>query len=286
MNVLVLGGIFFGISATAFFAFFSFWGSVNRRATARVNTLADQLDRAGIRTGSQEIVLSVTAGIAILWISTVFLLKTSFLVSLLLLPAFVAAGAFGFYMFVRIRIARRLHAFIEQLETALRLIASSLRVGLGIRQALAQVVDELLEPAQYEFRRVIAQTNLGASVFDAIDSMSARMPANETLMLARVFRVQAETGGDLSRILEQLADTIKGRRQVFRKINSLTAEGRMSAWVLLAIPVGLGLFIVATQQEMGHALLYTWIGHGVLLTILILEAIGYFWVRKILAVEV
>lgn len=286
MNTLVLGGIFFGISATAFFAFFSFWGSVNRRATARVNTLADQLDRAGIRMGSQEIVLSVAAGVAVLWIAFVFFFKPPLVLSLLLLPAFAAAGAAGFYFYMRYKITSRLNAFIEQLETALRLIASSIRVGLGMRQALAIVVDELQDPAQYEFRRVIGQTNIGASVFDAMDSLARRMPSNETLMVARVFRVQSETGGDLARILDQLADTIKGRRQVHRKINSLTAEGRLSAWVLLLIPVALGLFIVATQQQMGHALLYTAIGHGVLIAIAILEALGFVWVRRILQVDV
>ena len=69
-------------------------------------------------------------------------------------------------------------------------------------------------------------------------------------MLARVFRVQSETGGDLARILDQLADTIKDRRQVQRKISALTAEGRMSAWVLMVIPICLGAFIAATQQHM------------------------------------
>lgn len=286
MNALVLGGIFFGISATAFFAFFSFWGSVNRRATARVNTLADQLDRAGIHMGSQEIVLSVAAGVAVLWIAFVFFFKPPLVLSLLLLPVFAGAGAAGFYFYMRYKITSRLNAFIEQLETALRLIASSIRVGLGMRQALAVVVEELEDPAKYEFRRVIGQTNIGASVFDAMDSLARRMPCNETLMVSRVFRVQSETGGDLARILDQLADTIKGRRQVHRKINSLTAEGRMSAWVLTLIPVALGLFIIATQQQMGHALLYTAIGHGVLFAIAILEVLGFVWVRRILQVDV
>jgi tight adherence protein B len=286
VNTLVLGGIFLGISATAFFAFFSFWGSVNRRATARVNTLADQLDRAGIRMGSQEIVLTVAAIVAVAWISFVFFLKPPLLLSMLLLPLFAGAGAAGFYFFVRFKTHQRLQAFIEQLEGALRLIASSIRVGLGMRQALALVVEELPDPAQYEFRRIIGQTNIGASIFDAMDTLAWRMPCNETLMVARVFRVQSETGGDLARILEQLADTIKGRRQVHRKINSLTAEGRLSAWVLTLIPVGLGLFIVATQEQMAHALLYTPMGHGVLLAIAVLEAVGFVWVRRILQVDV
>ncbi len=156
---------------------------------------------------------------------------------------------------------QRLEAFVSQLEVALHLMAGGIRVGLSMRQALASVIDELPNPARYEFRRVIGQTNIGVSMLDAMDDLARRMPNNETLMVARVFRVQSQTGGDLARILDQLAETIKGRRQVHRKIDTLTAEGKMSAWVLMSIPLGLGLFICTTQETMGHALLYTPIGH-------------------------
>jgi len=286
VNNLVLGGIFFGVSATAFVAFYAVWSGFNRRATARVESLAQRLDRAGIRASAQEIVLTVAAGVAIAWIALVFVMRPPLVVALLLLPCVAVAGAAGFFGFVEIKIRRRLEAFINQLEVALRLIASSVRVGLSIRQSLAIVTEELPDPLRYEFARVIGQTNIGASIFDALDAMAERMPCNESLMVAKVFRVQAETGGDLARILEQLADTIKGRRQVQRKITSLTAEGRLSAWVLTLIPVGLGAFILVAQPDMGHALLFTGLGHIVLLVIAVLEITGTFWVRRVLQVDV
>jgi tight adherence protein B len=98
--------------------------------------------------------------------------------------------------------------------------------------------------------------------------------------------VQSQTGGDLAQILDQLSATIKDRRQVQRKISSLTAEGRLSAWVLTLIPVGLGLFIFLTQPDMRNALLYTTIGHIVLLTIAVMELGGYFWLKLLLRVNV
>jgi tight adherence protein B len=112
------------------------------------------------------------------------------------------------------------------------------------------------------------------------------MPSHESLMMTRVFRVQSETGGDLARILDQLADSIKDRRQVQRKISSLTAEGRMSAWVLMAIPVGLGLFIATTQQQMANALFYTLIGHIVLAIVAGLEVGAYLWLKGLLRIDV
>jgi tight adherence protein B len=252
--------IFVGVAATVIFAFYSFWGSVNVRATAKVRTFAFQLDRAGIRMSSQEIVL-------------------------ILLPVVVAVGTVGFYFYMQYRIDKRLNAFIEQLEVAMRLIAGGIRVGVGLRQALSMVIEELPDPAKYEFRRVIGQTNIGISIYDAMDDLADRMPCNESLMIARVLRVQSQTGGDLSKILDQLAATIKDRRQVNRKIGTLTAEGRMSAWVLMLIPIGLGVFIVATQPDMAHALLYTYIGHGVLIAIAVMEVLAFFWLKSLLRVD-
>lgn len=278
--------IFAGVAATVFFVFFAFWSSVNRRATARVETLADKLDRAGIGMNPQEIVLTVSSGVAIVWVSLAFLLHLGLLFSLLFLPLVVAAGAVGFYAYVQFKMRKRNETFTTQLEPATRLIAGGLRVGLGLRQALAIVIEELPDPARHEFRRVIGQTNLGASIFDAMDTLTVRMPSHESLMVARCFRVQSETGGDLARILDMLADTIKDRRQIQRKITSLTAEGRLSAWVLMAIPIVLGLFILFTQQDISDALQHTLIGHIVLLAVLALEVAAYFSLQALLRINV
>jgi Flp pilus assembly protein TadB len=277
--------IFVGVAATVIFAFYSFWGSVNVRATAKVRTFAFQLDRAGIRMSSQEIVLTMAGVLALVWISIVMVLHPGIVVSLILLPVVLGVGTVGFYFYMNFRIERRLNAFIEQLEVAMRLIAGGIRVGVGLRQALSMVIEELPDPAKYEFRRVIGQTNIGISIYDAMDDLADRMPCNESLMISRVLRVQSQTGGDLSKILDQLAATIKDRRQVNRKIGTLTAEGRMSAWVLMLIPVCLGLFIIATQPDMSHALLYTFIGHGVLIAITVMEVLAFFWLKSLLRVD-
>jgi tight adherence protein B len=286
VTALVPIAVFAGVSATVFFGFLSAWGALNKRATARVHTFAGQLDRADMNMSAQEIVLTALGGIAIVWISLVLILHPKPLISMVLLPVIAGVAWLGFSGYVRFRVARRLGAFINQLEPATRLMAGGLRVGLGLRQALAIVIDELPDPARHEFRRVIGQTNIGASVYDAMDDLSARMPSHESLMIARVFRVQSETGGDLARILDQLADTVKDRRQVQRKCSALTAEGRMSAWVLMLIPVGLGLFIATTQRDMANALLYTTIGRVVLLIVLALEVAAYFVLKAMLRVNV
>lgn len=278
--------IFAGVAATVALTFFSFWGALNVRATAKVRSLSDQLDRAAIKMSAQDIVLTIAGAVALVWISILLLLHPPVVLALLMLPILAGGGAFFFFAYLNFRIRKRLGAFIEQLESGIRLIAGGIRVGFGLRQALTMVIDELPDPAHSEFRRVVGQSNLGISIYDAMDDLVERMPCNETLMMARVFRVQSQTGGDLAHILDQLAATIKDRRQVHRKISSLTAEGRMSSWVLTLIPVGLGLFIILTQPDMSYALLHTKVGHIVLLIIALLELGGYLWLKQILRVNV
>lgn len=278
--------IFLGVSATIILGFFSFWNSLNAEATKKTAGIDVRLDRAGLTMKPQEIVLTVAGFCVLVWLAVVLLLHPSVMVAVFLVPALGLIGAGVFRWYVGFRIARRLKLFINQLETALRLMASGVRVGLGLRQAMTIVTEELPDPARLEFLRVIGQTNIGVSVLDAIDDLAERMPSNETLMMARVIRIQSQSGGDLSRVLEQLAGTIKSRRQVMRKITAITAEGRMSAGVLLSIPPALGLYMVATQHDYGHALLFTFLGHVVIAIIVALELVGFVWLKFLLRVDV
>ena len=183
--------IFVGVVATIVLFFFSVWSTVNERATARVRGLGDQLDRAGIKMKPQEIVLTVASVDALVWILFVLGLHPGPAVAVLLVPVIFGASALLFSIWVGMKLRARLEKFVSQLEVALHLMAGGIRVGLSMRQALTAVVDELGDPASYEFRRVIGQTTIGISILDAIDDLARRMPNNETLMVARVFRVQS-----------------------------------------------------------------------------------------------
>ncbi len=189
-------------------------------------------------------------------------------------------------MIIQSRLRARTEAFLGQFETVLRLMASGLRSGLGLQQTLALVSDEMKDPARHEFARIIGQTQIGVSVHDALDDLARRVQTNETLMMARVIRINSQTGGDLGRVLEQLANTIKERRRMRRKVHSLTAEGRMGAIVLGALPVFMGGYILMTQPQMASGLLSTHTGHNVLLVVLCLEVLGVIVLNRILKVNV
>lgn len=279
-------GIFFGVVAVAALVFYGVWERFSWRSVDKMKTLANKLDRAGIYKKPEELVIYIAGAAALLWVSLALVLRPGILIGIVLFPVCAGIAVGGFSVAVNFMIQRRLNAFVQQLELALRLIAGGVRVGLGLRQALTVVIEEMSDPARHEYMRIVGQTNIGMSVYDALDGLAERMPSNETLMMARAIRIQSQTGGDLGKILEHLVDTIKDRRRIQRKINALTAEGRASAYVLGALPLGLAVFICLTEQTMGHALLFTTIGHVALAIVAILEFLGVYTLLKILKVDI
>lgn len=253
---------------------------------AKRRQFAELLDRAGITQGPQQIIAGVAVAAVALWLFTLLLMRPAMLLGVVLLPFCALAAVMGFRIYLNLKLRRRLDAFVQQLELALRLIASGVRIGLGLRQALTIVIEEMPDPARYEYMRVVGQTNIGVSVYDALDNLAQRMSCNETLMMARAIRIQSQTGGDLSTILEHLANTIKERRRIQRKIASLTAEGRASAAILAALPPFLSGFITLTEPDMGHALFLTAPGHIALIIVAVLEILGVVTLMKMLKVDV
>lgn len=286
VSTLLPLAIFAGAAASAAFAFFAFFGSLHSNALQTFGGFGSLLDRAGIRTKPEQLVFTWLTVTAALWIGTVLLLKPSVVIGLLLLPIAAAAAGGAIALFVQFKLKQRTEAFLNQLEMVLRLMGSGLRSGLGLAQTLNMVIDESADPTRYEFARVLGQANIGTSLYDALDDLATRVQASETLMMARVIRINAQTGGDLARTLEQLGNTIRERRRMRRKISSLTAEGRAGAVVLAGVPLVLGAFIIMTQPDMSHGLLFLPTGHIVLGIVAVLEGLGIFALNRILKVNV
>jgi tight adherence protein B len=256
------------------------------KAQLSARAYADLLDRAGIETAPQQLFLMAAGAALLFWIVLVLFTRPGAILSGVLLAFCGGAVTVGLRVLIKIKLHKRLDLFVTQLEMALRLIASGVRIGLSLRQALAMVIEEMPNPARHEYMRVIGETNIGVSVYDALDHLARRMPGNETLMMARAIRIQSQTGGDLAKILEHLAGTIKERRRIQRKIRALTAEGRATAGILTGLPPFLACFISLTQQQMGHSLLFTNPGHIALGIVAVLESGGLIWLAKLLKVEV
>ena len=285
-TVLIIAGVVLVVGLLAF----TFSGTLSGKlaAAGRVQlTSVEQL----VRTSNVEInvtkLVAVSAGAsATIALLAIVLLRPSVLVGCVIVAAAAAAGFFGLRRFVAMKAAGRRKRFLPQLEMALRMMSSSLRVGLGLRQAIVVVTEELEDPARHEFVRVIGRTNIGISILDAIDEVAERMPSSEMMMSARAIRIQSKTGGDLAKVLDGVAETIRARRGLVAKMKSLTAEGRASGMIILALPLVIGGFIMLTQPAMAHSLFTTKIGLSALGLVAALECAAGVSLNKIMSFDV
>jgi tight adherence protein B len=137
-----------------------------------------------------------------------------------------------------------------------------------------------------EFNRVLGQTSIGVSIYDALDQLGERMPGSEMLMMTRAIRIQSQTGGNLGRVLETLAETITQRRRIDRKVLALTSEARASSLVITILPLFVAGFIFATQPSLRDALLNTTFGRLVMLVVAALLFLGNYVMRSMAVVDV
>lgn len=272
--------------AAAVLAFYSFSERIMRKLRGLSSGLAGMIDRADVKMTTEELALAVAFATLAAWVAVTFILKPNIVQGFLILPFLLGISCVGFSLWLDRRYRKRLEAFNQQLEMVLRMLASALRVGLGLRQALVLVAQQTAKPARKEFERVIGQTNIGIPINDALEDLRLRMRSAELDMMVRAIRIQSRSGGDLSVVLEHLATTIKERRKIFRKVRALTSEGRAGAVVLLFIPVFIGSYIYLTQPKMGHAMIDTSVGRIGLALVFILEVAGALIFRSLLRFEV
>jgi tight adherence protein B len=264
--------IVLGSALAAALIFSSVWNRFAGRVRSLGSFYMRELDIGAVNIKSEDLGYVVVVVAALVWIAVIMVFRPNPLIGALYLAMVLGFSMYGVKYYLQARVQARVNAFRGQLEGVMRSLVSGVRVGLGLRQALVHVADGSKEPARRELTRVIGSANLGISIFDALDDLGRRMAMPETQMMARVVRIQSQSGGDLAGVLESLADTIRDRRKLARKVSALTAQGRASAWVLGGLPFFVLAFILITQPTMRDATFYTGVGHIVLILALVLDA--------------
>jgi tight adherence protein B len=277
---IVLGGI--GSVALIFAAA---WGPLSRLLSTVGEQFSRELDVSGIpmrpeALGSVVLVFAVTA-----WAVLIAFTRPSVIGGALELVAVCGFSLVATRTYLRMRVARCVRKFGDQFESILRMFAGAVRVGLGLRQALIHVADQCPDPARRELTRVVGATNLGLSLVDALDGLAARMTIQETQVLTRLVRVQAQTGSDLASVLDGLADTIRDRRRFLRKVAAITSQGRATAWLLGMLPLAIGAFILTTQPAYREISLGTGFGRTGLLTALVLDGLAVFVLLRLTRID-
>ncbi|SDP47444.1 tight adherence protein B [Klenkia soli] len=190
----------------------------------------------------------------------------------------VPIGAWGF---LSVRAGRRRKAFAEQLDDALQLMASSLRAGLSLLRAIDAVSKDTPAPMSEEFSRVVNEVRVGRDVTEALAEVAERTGSDDFRWLVQAIGVHREVGGNLAEVLDRVGETLRDRAQLFRQARALSAEGRTSGIVLLALPFGVVLLMSLSAPAYLTPLFSTGTGWLLLLVALGLMAVGAFWLRSI-----
>ncbi|WP_446666289.1 type II secretion system F family protein [Flexivirga sp. B27] len=202
----------------------------------------------------------------------------------------VLAGAvLGFVApvaFLRFKAKRRTLALEKQLPQVLTLVATSLRSGFGLPQALDAVARDASDPAAKELSRALAQIRIGSDIADALDDLADRMGTESLHMAVMAIRIQRQVGGNLAETLDTTAHTLRERESLRGQVAALSAEGRLSAAILIALPICLFCYMLAVNYDYIALLWTTGIGLVMLIGTCVLMAIGTVWMRKTVQIEV
>jgi len=251
------------------------------RAFANVRqfrTLQRQIERADLALRASELLyVSLGVGFVLGLVGAVAAMPS------LVILALMAFGAVVPILHVGFKARARIKAFDNQLPDLLITIAASLKAGHSFRHAVQAVVDEGAEPAAKDFRRVLNETRLGRPMDEALAEMAGRVGSKNLTFVLTAVTIQRQIGGSLAGLFDTVAETVRQRQQFARKIRSLTAMGRMSAYVLIGLPFGVGLALTAMNPTYMSPLWKTSTGHTLVGVALTMMVVGTVILKKIIS---
>lgn len=266
-------------------------GSALMRAALAVSDRAVQRQgRSGIERDLDRAALALRPAEWMLIRAVVTIVAAAIL--LLLLPWYVAfplgglGGWFGTAKYLKTRADRRARRFADLLPEALNLVVGALRSGFSLLQSIDAVVREGPEPVAGEFGRAMAEIRLGGDLEDALERTAERNASEDLSWLVMAIRIQREVGGNLSEVLETAVETMRERGRLTRHVRALSAEGRLSAYVLVGMPIALSAFLFVFRGEYLRPMYTEVLGILMLCGAGVLLAIGAFVINRMVKVEV
>jgi tight adherence protein B len=251
---------------------------------ARVPTIADlqiMLQQAAVTmtTGS---FLMITLGLSVGLGMVVLILMRNWFAAIL----FAALGAWLPYLWLKRRRNRRMYAFEEGLPDAIDLLGRAIRAGHPLSSGLKMVADETQEPIAGEFQRTFEEHRFGVPFDDAIQDLADRVDIVDVRILVTAILIQREVGGNLAEVLDNLASVIRARFTIRRQLRVYTAQGRMSGYVLAALPIVVGGIIYLLNPEYGSLMFTKPMGRFFLGLAATMQIVGYLWIRKIINIDI
>lgn len=234
---------------------------------------------ARLRTGIQRAGVDLRPEeFALMWISATMVpsfLAYLFTNNIIAVLALAMLGAIAPPFYLHFMTNRRMDTFSTQLGDALQLISNGLKAGFSFEQALVSVRTDMVPPISIEFGRAINEMNYGMSLEDALTGVTTRMDSSDMKLLTSAVMIQRKTGGNLAYILDNLALTIRERVKLKNKIKALTAQGRMSGYVLGGVPIFLFFVISGINPEYMSVFYTTTVGMVIVVVALLLEVLAF-----------
>jgi tight adherence protein B len=249
--------------------------------TTKGSALGRWIEQSGVKTTISGVLLAglgLAAGVGFV---VMLLVKAQW--------GFLLGAIVGFalpFVFLNMKRGKRVRAFEEGFPEALDLIARALKAGHAFVTGLKMVADEMPEPIGPEFRKTFDEQNFGLPLKDALENLTMRVPGLDVRFFATAVLIQRETGGNLSEILENLAHVVRERFKILRQVRVYTAHGRMTAYVLLALPAVLCVALAFINPDHMNLLFRERMGQMLLMAAVVMQAIGYFWIRQVIKIEV
>jgi tight adherence protein B len=239
----------------------------------------ESLELADIRIPPVQLLAgTLVLTLLVMWLLGTFLAPVLALVGLVV--PFLVRG------FITQRVERRRRAFGDQLPDNLDVVASGLRAGHSLVGGLSLVVNDASEPSRTEFQRVVADEQLGVPLEDALQTVARRMDNRDIEQVALVSSLQRETGGNAAEVLDRVIENIRERQGLRRLVRTLTAQGRLSRWIVSALPVGLLLLISAINPTYMKPLFHHTSGKVILAVGAIMIVAGSLVIKKIVEIKI
>ncbi|QCO99372.1 type II secretion system protein F [Arthrobacter sp. 24S4-2] len=236
----------------------------------------DSLENAGVRLSQAEYFVLVIAG-GIVGALVGLVIGVPVLSVLLVILAPVAG-----HLVLGFLAGKRRGKFDQQLGDTLQLLAGGLRAGHSILRAIDAAATESQSPTSEEMRRVITETSLGRDLLASLTDTSERMRNEDFVWIAQAIQINREVGGNLAEVLDQVNETIRERSEIKGHIKALAAEGKFSAYILIAMPIGIVVMLMMVNPGYMDSMFTHPLGWGMMAGSVVLMTIGSLWMRKII----
>jgi tight adherence protein B len=243
--------------------------------------LSHLIEQSGVKTTPGKVILMSLGAAAIGGLLGAVLARSSWVA-----PITATLGLVLPTIFLMRKRTVRMRKFEEMFPEALDLLSRAVKAGHAFQTAMNMAAEELPDPVGPEFRKTFDQQNFGLPLREALNAMADRIPIIDVKFFVTAVLIQRETGGNLSEILDNLSHVVRERFKVLRQVRVHTAHGRFTGWVLMALPASLAMVMAYINPEHMQLLFEETMGRQMLMAAVVMQTIGYFWIQRVIKIEV